>query len=158
MNKKKLIISCIVFIVLLSLGVYLSYLFLNNKNEVNDKNMNQNISQSPIKGIGGDSNEVPVKENQYYIVYIQQNNGTGSSFIPLTLNPGFEEGSNYGVSISFDDNGNINNDNKIIIIDNFLISNENKEMIKKIAGKDKYKEALKEIEERVIEAKKGLEN
>lgn len=158
MNKKKLIISCIIFIVLLSLGVYLSYLFLNNKNEVNDKNVNQNISQFPIKGTDGNSNEVPVKENQYYIVYIQQNNGTGSSFIPLTLNPGFEEGSNYGVSISFDDNGNIINDNKIIIIDNFVISNKNKEMIKKIAGKDKYKEAIKEIEERVIEAKKGLEN
>lgn len=158
MNKKKLIISCIIFIVILSLGVYLSYLFLNNKNEINDKNINQNISQVPTKGIGGNSNEVPVKENEYYIVYIQQNNGTGSSFIPLTLNPGFKEESNYGVSISFDDNGNIINDNKIIIIDNFLISNENKKMIKKIAGKDKYEEALKEIEERLIETKKGLEN
>ena len=158
MNKKKLIISCIIFIVLLSLGVYLYYLFLNNKNEVNEKNVNQNISQFPIKGTDGNSNEVPVKENQYYIVYIQRNNGTGSSFIPLTLNPGFKEGSNYGVSISFDDNGNIINDNKIIIIDNFVISNKNKEIIKKIAGKDKYKEAIKEIEERVIEAKKGLEN
>ncbi|MDA1629924.1 hypothetical protein PDK42_19705 [Bacillus cereus group sp. TH172LC] len=155
MNKKKLIISCIIVIILLSLGVYL---FLNNKNEVNDKNMNQSTSQFPIKGIDGNSNEMLVKENQYYIVYIQKNNGTGSSFIPLTLNPGFEEGSDYGVSISFDDNGKIINDNKIIIIDNFLISNKNKEMIKKVAGKDKYKEALKEIEERVIEAKKGLEN
>ncbi|GAE48228.1 hypothetical protein JCM21738_5316 [Mesobacillus boroniphilus JCM 21738] len=61
------------------------------------------------------------------------------------------------MSISFDDNGDIINSDKIIVIDEFLISNDNKEMIKKIAGKDNYKEALKEIEDRVIDTKKGLE-
>ncbi len=97
------------------------------------------------------------KQNQYYVIYIKYGNGSGSSFVPLSLNPGLKNDSDYHVSISFDDNGDIINSDKIIVIDEFLISNDNKEMIKKIAGKDNYKEALKEIEDRVIDTKKGLE-
>jgi hypothetical protein len=77
--------------------------------------------------------------------------------VPETLNPDFSNSSDFNVRISFDDDGNIINDGKIIEIDHFEISDENKETIKKISGQSNYDEALKEIEERVLEAKKDQE-
>jgi hypothetical protein len=103
------------------------------------------------------SDPVPVQENKYYVIYIRQDNGAGSSFVPETLNPDFSNSSDFNVRISFDDDGNIINDGKIIEIDHFKISDKNKETIKKISGEDDYDEALKEIEERVLEAKKDQE-
>lgn len=100
---------------------------------------------------------MPVQENKYYVIYIRQDNGAGSSFVPETLNPDFSNSSDFNVRISFDDDGNIINDGKIIEIDHFEISDENKETIKKISGQSNYDEALKEIEERVLEAKKDQE-
>lgn len=145
MRRKKVAFSFLIIILLMFLVIYF-YIFFLNKNEENyNPKKDQNLSM------------VTVNENQYYIVYINANNGTGSSFVPLTLNPGLENDSNLNVSISFDDDGNIINNKKIIVIDNFFISEKNKEMIKEIAGIDNYNDALKEIEARVNDTKKNLE-
>lgn len=135
-------------------------LFLDNKDDVNNITSDTGQIEKDSEREESLSSEVtmpPVKENKYYVIYIKQENGTASSFVPETLNPGFRNDSDYNVSISIDDNGNIINDEKIIEIDNFIISNQNKEEIKKIAGVENYDEALKEIEERVLEAKKSVE-
>lgn len=147
MNNKKIMVSFLIIILLLSLGVYSYNFFLNKKKEVN------NTYSSTVEK--NNTNSIPVEENKYYSVYIKRNDGNGSSFVPLKLNPGLKNDSSYNVNISFDDNGNIIG-NKIIVVDNFVISEENKEMIKNIAGKD-YDEALKEIEERVNDTKNNLE-
>ncbi|MBD7913463.1 MULTISPECIES: hypothetical protein [Clostridium] len=153
MNNKKRIFSVLIIILFLSLGVYIYNFFLNKKEVVNNASKEE-ISQQE-NNTNADS--VPVKENKYYVVYIKQNDGTGSSFVPLKLNPGFKNDSDFHVSISFDDNGKIINDDKIIIVDNFVVSDENKEMIKKLAGINNYNEALKEIEDRVNETKENIE-
>ncbi|MDY0407494.1 hypothetical protein [Paracerasibacillus soli] len=75
--------------------------------------------------------------------------------MPEKLNPDFKNDSEYNVSISFDDDGNIINDDKIIQIDNFVISSQNKEKIREIAGERNYVAALKEIEERIQEIKES---
>lgn len=97
MRRKKVAFSFLIIILLMFLVIYF-YIFFLNKNEENyNPKKDQNLSM------------VTVNENQYYIVYINANNGTGSSFVPLTLNPGLENDSNLNVSISFDDDGNIIN-------------------------------------------------
>lgn len=153
MNNKKVMASFLIIILILSLGVYFYKFFLNKKEEVKTPN-NKEISREEKKT---NTSSLTVKENEYYVVYVKGNNGSGSSFVPLKLNPGFKNDSNFNESISFDDNGKIINDNKIIVIDNFVISKENKETIKKIAGLKDYNEALKEIEDRVNDAKQNLE-
>lgn len=146
-------ISFLTIILLVSLGIYVYYFFLNNKEEANNtiKERNSQPDNTVI------TSPYTVKENNYYIVYVKRENGAASSFVPLKLNPGFKNDSDYHVTISLDDNGKIINGDKIIEIDNFIISKSNKEMIKKIAGTEKYKEALKEIEERLIEIQEDLE-
>ncbi|MFT8312870.1 MAG: hypothetical protein ABF633_01295 [Clostridium sp.] len=153
MNNKKVMVSFLIIILTLSLGVYFCKFFLNKKEEVKTTS-NKEISQEEKKI---NTSSITVKENEYYVVYVKGNNGSGSSFVPLKLNPDFKNDSNFNESISFDDNGKIINDNKIIVIDNFVISKENKETIKKIAGLNGYNEALKEIEERVNDTKQNLE-
>ena len=145
MKNKTVIVNLLIIILLISLGFYFYNFFLNKKEETSRQEKNQ------------DSSLTLVKENEYYVIYIKLNNGAGSSFVPLMLNPGLKNDSNFNVNISFDDDGNIINDDKIIVIDNFVISQENKEMIKEIAGIKNYDEALKEIEERIDDTKKNLE-
>lgn len=152
-NNKKVMASLLIITLLLSLGVYFYFFFSNNKEEVNNTSKEEISQQEKTPNISS----IPVEENEYYVVYVNQNNGSSSSFVPLKLNPGFKNDSDFNVSISFDDNGNIINDNKIMVIDNFVISKENKEMIKKIAGIKDYNEALKEIEDRVNDTKRNLE-
>jgi hypothetical protein len=169
--NKKITVSVLIIILLLSSGIYFYYFSLKNDEKASDLNKGRELqqentlNQSLDDGVNKDSlqEEEPitdsanVKNNKYYIVYIRQENGSGSSFIPLNLNPNFKNDSDYHVSLSFDDNGDIINNDKVIEIDNFSISKDNKEAIKKIAGTEKYNEALKEIEERVTDTKKGLE-
>ncbi|AMR05980.1 hypothetical protein PDN49_30450 [Bacillus cereus] len=152
MNNKKITVSFLIIILLLSLGAYFYFFFLEKKEEVTNTNNEKSYQQEK----SSNTSSIPVKENKYYVVYIKQKNGNGSSFVPVKLNPGFKNDADFNVSISFDDYGNIINDNKIIVIDNFVISKENKEMIKKIAGINEYNEALQEIEDRVNETKNNL--
>ena len=153
MFNKKLVFIFLSIIMVMSVGIYLYYFSLNN-NE--DKTMETGTVSPLEKNLAPDPSDVKV--NEYFIVYIKQDNGSGSSFIPPTLNPGFTDDMDHHVSISIDDNGNIiNNGGKIIEIDNFKISKDNKTMIKKIAGIEKYSDALKEIEDRVAQAKKDLD-
>lgn len=171
--NKKIIVSFLTIVLFLSLGVYSYYFFSNKAEDNSDVNKEEALQEEETLNTGLDTDKpsdsepqsknesmigpYTVKKNKYYIVYIKQNNGSGSSFIPLKLNPKFRNEEDYHVSISFDDDGNITNPDKIIVIDNFLISKKNKETIKAIAGTGKYNEALKEIEERVNDTKKNLE-
>lgn len=155
MNKqaKVSMISISILIFILSLG---TYLFMNKGEEIQSENSITELSKEDstsedemviIESLG--------EENKYYAIYItDENNKMGTSFVPKKLNPSFSGGSSYQVRITTDDNGNIINDNgKIIHIKNFVISEENKQKIREIAGEEDYDEALKEIEERVLEAK-----
>ncbi len=123
----------------------------------NNKNVYKHFTLKEIDSLS-DNSEISspytVKENKYYIIYIEGENGWASSFVPLTLNPGFKYDSDHHITISLDDNGKIINGNKIIVIDHYMISNSNKEMIKKIAGTEDYDKAIKEIEDRIIEFQK----
>ncbi|KYC98270.1 hypothetical protein MXL46_17005 [Heyndrickxia sporothermodurans] len=157
-QTKKVMISLTIVILFFSFGIYISSFFLSNKegtNEITNTSLKEESSQREKNTI---LNSDTVHKNKYYIVYIKQDDGKASSFVPKKLNPSFKEDADYNVSISIDDNGNILNDGKIIVVDNFVISKENKKTIKKIAGEENYKGALKEIEERVINAKKSMEN
>jgi hypothetical protein len=152
------LVSLAIALFFLSIGYFL---FLNNKNANNltsDANRIEKSSHSEDSS-KIDKNTPPksytVKENKYYVVYVKLKNG-GSSFVPEELNPNYKNDSDYHVTISFDDNGNIIDKKKVIEIDNFSISSENKEQIKKIAGVEKYDEALKEIQERVLQIKKSI--
>ncbi|MCM3587022.1 hypothetical protein M3182_14890 [Mesobacillus maritimus] len=167
MSNRKIWASVLTIILVSSLGIYLYSFFINGTEGTNDRStagdtqQNNSSDTRPHIEMEKDSeqakNPPSPKENKYYIIYIEHGNGSGSSFVPLKLNPGFTNGTDFNVSISFDDNGNIINGEKIIVVRDFLISNENKEMIRKVAGKDDYEEALKEIEDRVEETKKNLE-
>jgi len=168
--NKKVKISLAIMILLLSGGIY--YDFIHSKGDgVNDATSNDtsklnNDSQWQLPFKSNVDNDVHQSEdkyseyseynNKYYSVYIRQNNGTGSSFFPQTLNPGInKDPSGYHVSLSFDDNGNIIKGEKVIVIDNFVISKDNEKMIKKIAGKN-YKAALQEIKEQLIDTKENI--
>lgn len=153
MNKKKLIGSLLIIILILSLGLYF-YKFYSNKKEKSSNVSEEEVFQGQ-EHKNSQTHLIGNGENKYYHVYIKYNN-TGVSFVPLKLNPDFEENSDYNVSTSIDDDGNIINDGKIIVIDNFVISDENKEMIKNIAGRN-YDDALKEIEDEVNKVKSEFE-
>jgi len=149
--SKKIVISFLTIILLLTVGIYVYSYLLHSKEEANDtiKESDTELNNSVI------SSPYTVKENKYYTVYIKGENGSATSFVPLKLNPGFKNDSDYHITISLDDNGKITNGDKIIEIDHFTISNSNKEMIKKIAGTENYDEAVKEIEDRLIEIQKS---
>lgn len=143
-NKKKLsIIMCIIIFIVI--GICITKFFVDSQNKSN--------ANVVIKSEDKEDIEINnVEENKYYIIYVR-NGDNSSSFIPLTLNKDYKLGDEYSINISTDDNGNIINDDKIIAIDDFVISEETKEKIKSIAGEDKYDEAIKEIQTNVDGAK-----
>ncbi|WP_027634706.1 hypothetical protein [Clostridium hydrogeniformans] len=153
MKIQKAIVVIFSTTLFISLGVY-SYNFWDNKKEKtpSDSNntnisMNENSDQAHTS-IDKDQNTVEKKK--YYVVEVVYNTGgSSSSFVPLKLNPGYKYDSDFHMNISRDDNGNLINGDKIIEINNFVISDKNKENIKNIAGSKNYEEALKEIEDKV---------
>lgn len=149
-------VSLALGIFFLSIGYFLFFNYKNDENITSDASKIEKNSHSEDSS-KIDKNAPPksytVKENKYYVVYVKQKNG-GSSFVPEELNPDFKNDSDYHVTISFDDNGNIIDKKKVIEVDNFSISSQNKEMIRKIAGEN-YDAALKEIKDRVLEIKKS---
>ncbi|WP_164216608.1 hypothetical protein [Virgibacillus sp. YIM 98842] len=155
-NKRKWFLITIFTLILFSSGIFIT---LKNMGE-NPNNDSANLqSDSAMEG-GSTLDSFPLigvehggEKNKYYVVYIKLKGGGASSFIPEALNPDFKFDSDTHVSISFDDNGNIINDGKIIIIDNYEVSNSTKNQIKEIAGEESYEEAIKEIEERIKEAR-----
>lgn len=136
-KKQIVLISIIIFIGLLFLG---TYFFLSEKKV-------SNIEGSPIN-----ANAVREK-NQYYFVYLKQDNGDpDTSIIPEKLNPGYKSNtSKINIHVSFNNDGTVVEDEKMILISNYKISDSNKEKIKKIAGEKNYAEALKEIQEKIKE-------
>lgn len=154
MNKKKIIIVLLAIVCILSIGLVFYNSFLNKK--ASKKEMNKGTGKVSTEQEKPDLDKVASMKNKYYSVYIKYDSGQGSSFVPKSLNPDLDYSDDYNVIISTDDNGNvINNDGKIIVIDNLVISDENKEKIKKIAG-SKYDEAIEEIQEEIDNLKNEL--
>jgi hypothetical protein len=139
------------------------YLLINNVN--NDHNTSEEQVETPLVETITDGADVPgnpgMSKNKYYIVYLEQDMVNGypvSSFVPEKLNPGYDPYKDgFNVSLSFNDDGTMVNDGKIIVISNYKISKSNKEQIKKITGEKNYDGALKEIQE-TIDNTKGTFN
>ncbi|WP_130859136.1 hypothetical protein [Gracilibacillus phocaeensis] len=149
MKRKKIgLIIAVVGILLISTTIYYfwthNYTTQNNNiQNSHDNNVNELDLNTPFSS--NDQIEDPITEIKYYTVYIEEG-GDGTSFIPETLNPDFSKTDGFHVSLSFDDAGNIITHDKLIVIENYTLSEENKKQIKEIAGNN-YEEAIKEIEE-----------
>lgn len=159
--SKKVKISLVSLAIMLSFMSIGYFLLFNNKRAVNNlashtSNIEKNFQaeSSNKKKSSSKAIKPSADENKYYVVYIKQKNG-GSSFVPEKLNPDFRNDADYHINLLFDDNGKIINSQKIIEIDNFMISSQNKKEIKKIAGAKNYDAALEEIQARVMEIKKS---
>ncbi|MCC2248890.1 hypothetical protein JUJ52_02820 [Virgibacillus sp. AGTR] len=157
-NKKMVFITSMLAIIVLSIGTY--FIFANNNKDNIDSTSNSvklPMDEDPLinaNGLIGKEHEG--KENKYYIVYVEHNGGASSSFVPKNLNPGYEPDSDTHVSISFNDDGTVINDGKIIVIKDYELSDSNKNKIKEITGDGNYDKALKEIEEGIKEARKNI--
>lgn len=139
-------------IVLLSCFVFLSILFFGGYLLLKDGGKNVFEEQS-LSGTNEVKSEVE-SQNKYYFVYLKQDNGVpDTTFIPEKLNPGFDKTASFNTHIEFDDYGNIIEDEKMIVIYNNKLSENNRKKIKNIAGKQNYAEALKEIQQKIDETK-----
>lgn len=143
-------------IVLLSCFVFLSILFFSGYLLLKDggKNVFEEQSLSGTNEVKSEVKSVVESQNKYYFVYLQQDNGVpDTTFIPEKLNPGFDKTASFNTHIEFDDYGNIIEDEKMIVIYNNKLSENNRKKIKNIAGKQNYAEALKEIQQKIDETK-----
>lgn len=140
MNNKKKISIWLCIVIVVSIGIY-TY-------KVNVKNNTSSISNN--------EEEIQGEKNKYYCVYLRYNEGEATTFLPLTLNKGYKIGDEYNMSINIDDDGDIEDDSMLIVIDDFIISKENEKKIKEIAGKEKYDEAINEIQTKINETKENL--
>ncbi|MCY7764705.1 MULTISPECIES: hypothetical protein [Bacillus] len=154
-RKIKFLMVCLAFALLcLTIAVYS---FSTNKPD-DENNVKNQVGKTQKQDRSNSANMVSDQDHKYYVIYIKQKNGTGSSFVPEKLNPGFTNDSDdFNVSISFDDKGNIINNDKVIEVEDFSLSDSNKKKIREIAGADNYDAALKEVEDRVLETKEDLE-
>ena len=132
-------------IYLFKLGFCLVYLFYNFFSNKKDKVNNVGDVEVIDEEKNPEAHLIKARDNKYYHVYIK---GNSVSFIPLALNPDYKVGSECNISISTDDDGNVVDDGKIIVIENYIISDENKERIKNIEGIN-YDAAIKEIEDKI---------
>lgn len=148
-KKQIVLLSCFVFLSILFFG---GYLLLNDggKNVFEEQSLSGKTEQK-IEVKNERENE---SQNKYYFVYLKQDNGVpDTTFIPEKLNPGFDKTASFNTHIEFDDYGNIIQDEKMIVIYNNKLSENNKKKIENIAGKQNYAEALKEIQQRIDETK-----
>ncbi|EUJ28337.1 hypothetical protein [Listeria grayi] len=100
----------------------------------------------------------PRKKNKFYSVYVvahSKEGGSATEFIPEIINPDFNPYDGYNSSTYGDEE--VRKDEMFIYIDNYRITKEVKDQIKKIAGSKKYKAALEEIEKGVQEIKETEE-
>lgn len=134
---KIILLSLAVLVITFSLGTYF-------------------LSKDSLKENKVDNVEKSKEKNKYYSVLVNGLDGSASSFIPTTINLDLKHDSEYTISTSIDDSGNILDNDKVIVVNNCTLSNENKNFIKSIAG-DKYEEALKEIEEGIKSSKEDFE-
>ncbi|PET90559.1 hypothetical protein CN941_21420 [Bacillus cereus] len=166
LQKKQLILIGSLFIlILLFFG---GYLFFNNKSNQEDSLRVTDTKEDILKSSTEGENKSDVQrkspesfnkdlngnsdKNKYYFVYLRQENGKSDiSFVPETLNPGYDKTESMNISVLFDDNGIPAKDEKMILIYDYKISESNKQKIKEIAGEENYEKALKEIEERMGE-------
>ncbi|NLK95997.1 MAG: hypothetical protein GX275_12560 [Clostridiales bacterium] len=139
-------------IYLFKLGFCLVYLFYNFFSNKKDKVNNVGDVEVIDEEKNPEAHLIKARDNKYYHVYFKGNSEAATGFIPLTLNPEYKIGSEYNISISTDDDGNVVDDGKIIVIENYIISDENKEKIKNIAGTN-YDAATKEIEDKINDVK-----
>ena len=142
MNNKKKISILLCIVIVFSIGIYTYKVAIKNK----------------TSSISNNEEEIQGEKNKYYCVYLRYNEGEATTFLPLTLNKGYKIGDEYNMSINIDDDGNIEDDSMLIVIDDFIISKENEKKIKEIAGKEKYDEAINEIQTKINETKENLKN
>lgn len=140
----------IVSLVIVSLLGLSIFLFFNNTGE-------QEIGEKTNATTTEKTSEVPKEtrsQNKYYYVYLKESNSNSdTSFIPEKLNPDYDMTESHNTTVQYNADGSIIEDEKIIVVYNNELSEKNKKKIKKIAGEQKYAEALKEIQERIDEAK-----
>lgn len=166
LRKKQIILIGILCII--SFLFFWGYLFFNNKSNQEDSSRVVNTKEDRLKSSTEGENQSDVQrkspelfskdlnansdKNKYYFVYLRQGNGNSdTSFVPETLNPGYDKTESMNISVSFDDYGIPAKDEKMILIYDHKISESNKQKIKEIAGEENYEKALKEIEERIGE-------
>ncbi|HFK1716904.1 hypothetical protein AT268_02520 [Bacillus cereus] len=144
MQKKQIVLlSCFVFLSILFFGGYLLL-----------KDGGKNVFEEQSLSGTNEVKSVVESQNKYYFVYLKQDNGVpDTTFIPEKLNPGFDKTASFNTHIEFDDYGNIIEDEKMIVIYNNKLSENNRKKIKNIAGKQNYAEALKEIQQKIDETK-----
>lgn len=146
-KKTIILISSLVIISLLGLSIFL---FFSDKKEqrINEK-IKPAVTEKTSESTNGTSSQ-----NKYYYVYLKQrDSNSDTSFIPEKLNPGYDMTESHNTTIEYNADGSIIEDDKIIVVYNYIISEKNRKKIKEIAGEQKYAEALKEIQERIDEAK-----
>lgn len=146
-KKQIVLLSCFVFLSILFFG---GYLLLKD----GGKNVFEEQSLSGTNEVKSEVKSVVESQNKYYFVYLKQDSGVpDTTFIPEKLNPGFDKTASFNTHIEFDDYGNIIEDEKMIVIYNNKLSENNRKKIKNIAGKQNYAEALKEIQQKIDETK-----
>lgn len=146
-KKQIVLLSCFVFLSILFFG---GYLLLKD----GGKNVFEEQSLSGTNEVKNEVKSAVESQNKYYFVYLKQDNGVpDTTFIPEKLNPGFDKTASFNTHIEFDDYGNIIEDEKMIVIYNNKLSENNIKKIKNIAGKQNYAEALKEIQQKIDETK-----
>lgn len=95
------------------------------------------------------------KPNQYYYVFLQQDKFS-TAFIPQKLNKGYKPNSDVHITNFFNSDGTVIEDEKMILINDYLITDSVKKKIKEIVGEKNYVEALREIEDRVNTLKETI--
>lgn len=87
-------------------------------------------------------------ENEYYIIYVEE---LEQAFISKTLNPDYSESEGSKVVMILDDDGRPQDDGMTIYVKKGMIDEKSKEEVKRIVGEDRYKDALKEIQDEIID-------
>lgn len=170
-NKKNIIIisSIILIVVLVFTLVYSRLSDSSESSESNNKPVqtnevsasNNQLPANPDQSLIDPSQENDIssesqKTNDYYVLYINNTDGSTASFVPPSLNPNFKEGESYNVSISIDDDGNIINNDKIIVVNDYILSDENKDYIHQILPDEKQSSsAIEEIQKQIDEVKEN---
>lgn len=164
--KKKKVLTVILIILIAAVVIPLFYVNVFNSSETinnSSENANQHTEVNEQPAIDNDIVEEidleNVEENDYYVVYINNTDGSNTSYVPTSLNPGFKETESYNISIVIDDNGNIVNDEKIIVVNEYILSESNKVNIREILSDERRaSEAITELQEELSGIQESKEN
>lgn len=160
MFRKKFIFSFLLISLLLAGGFYTYYkvMKVDNAKQVSKETQGKEVSLSTenneidnsmdSKAIEEQIRKEPRKKNKFYSVYVvadSREGGSATEFIPEIINPDFNPYDGYNSSTYGDEE--VRKGEMFIYIENYRITKEVKDQIKKIAGSKKYQAALEEIKE-----------